>query len=956
MTMPTEPAPGAARVDPLATMDALREDVHTLGDLVGQVVREQAGDHIFGLVEEIRHAAIASRRVSTPDEAATDQAGADPMRERALVQWAEGQSTGDLTLIVRAFTVYFHLINVAEQHHRVRRLNERGRSATPLPESIAAAIDDVRAHHVAEAQVTALLPAISVRPVFTAHPSEVRRPTLLQHLERGAALLAELDIFKANPRRRHAIHDALRTTITLIWQTAETRTERPSVLDEVQSVVRVLAGTVYDVAPTVQRTLMTAALGTPEGNPPALAAPGVSDAPASTQPQPFLQPGSWVGGDRDGNPFVTPEVTVAAVRLARAAVLRRYLDDIQALGRDLSISQRLVGATPALLASIEQDRAALGQQPVPQWADEPYRRKCGLIAERLRRTAEDEPGGYPHPDALLADLRLLRESLLAHRGERIVGGALWDLAMRVRTFGFALCELEVRQHAARFQAAAAELLQLGQGSSGGTPYNEMSERDRAAALERQLAGPTLALPPAALSAETRQTLATLRAIATIQDHHGETACRTVIISMCRAPSDVLAVLFLAREAGLFAWGGPGDDTSCQARVDIVPLFEEVEELRTCAGVIEALLTSAAYRAALRARGWQQQIMIGYSDSNKDAGYVAASWETYRAQETLGRLARTHGLKLELFHGRGGAVGRGGGPMSRAILARPPAARLPTLKVTEQGEVIFARYSHPAIAERHFEQIVHALLRSSLEPAEGEPLAEWLQTMDRLAARSREVYQRDVKQSPDFLRFFREATPFPELSSLNLASRPVSRSGGTALSLDDLRAIPWSFSWTQIRANVPGWFGLGSALEEEIAAGGLERLRAMYAGWRFFATTMDNAQRSLGIADMPTTRRYATLATDGERHFALIEAEYNRSVRTVLQVTQQQTLLERSSVLARSIRLRNPYVDALHVAQIALLRRYRAASQESVADRNRMLLLDAIHHSINGIAAGLQETG
>lgn len=930
MEQPPEAGAGATRVEPLPAMDALREDVHTLGDIVGQVVREQAGERIFGLVETVRLAAIEARA----------EGRADVDRERALLEWAEAQSTADLTLIVRAFTVYFHLINVAEQHHRVRRLYERERSDAPLPESIEAAVALLRERGVTETEISALLPVLVVRPVFTAHPSEVRRPTLLQHLDRCMALLVEHDVFKANPRRRRAIADALRAEITLLWQTAETRSERPGVLDEVQSVVRVLSGTVYDVAPQAQRTLLTAVLG------------GERALPPSPEAHPFLRPGSWVGGDRDGNPFVTPDVTVAAARLGRTAVLRRYHDDVQAIGRDLSISQRLVGASPQLLASLERDLAALGAQPVPQWADEPYRRKCGLIAERLRRTAEDEPGGYSTPDALLADLRLMRTSLLAHRSERVAGSALWDLEVRVRTFGFSLCELEVRQHAARFAAAVGELLQL----HGSGSYADLSEHERAELLERSLALSPLAVLPAALSAETRQTLATFRAIAAIQDRQGEAACQTVIISMCHAPSDVLAVLVLARETGLFSWDGPdAPSETCRARIDIVPLFEEVEELRSSARVMEALLASPAYRAALRARGWQQQIMLGYSDSNKDAGYLAATWETYRAQESLARMARSAGLGLELFHGRGGAVGRGGGPMGRAILARPPEARLPTLKVTEQGEVIFARYSHPEIAERHFEQMIHALLRSALEPAEGDPPDEWVRTMERLASRSREVYQRHIKNAPEFLRYFREATPFPELASLNLASRPVSRGGSQTLTLADLRAIPWGFSWTQTRANVPGWFGLGTAIEEEIAAGGVERLRAMYAGWRFFATAMDNAQRSLGIADMPTVRRYTTLATDGSAQLDLLDAEYARSVRAVLRVTGQQTLLERSSVLARSIRLRNPYVDALHVAQIALLRRYRAQTTGGQGE-DAAPLLDAIHHSINGIAAGLQETG
>ncbi|HEX8983591.1 MAG TPA: phosphoenolpyruvate carboxylase [Ktedonobacterales bacterium] len=925
------------RLAPYAAMDALRDDVRLLGDLVGQVVREQAGDHIFALVEEVRLAAIAVRDAESPDVES----------ERALLQWAERQTTADLRSVTRAFSIYFHVINVAEQHHRVRRLNERERADVPLPESIAAAVARLREQGVSQERITALLPSLRVRPVFTAHPSEARRPTLLLHLERCATLLTDYDIYRENPRRRRAIEDDLRAVITLLWQTAETRTERPSVLDEAQSVVRVLAGTVYDVAPQVQRTLESATLMT---------SPSLPPEPAGSA---FLEPGSWVGGDRDGHPFVTADVTRAAARLARTSVLRRYMEEAQAIGRDLSVSFRMIGASDALMASLERDRVELGVTPVAQWADEPYRRKCGLIAERLRRAAEDEPGGYPDADALLADIRLMRESLLDHCGQRLAGGRLWDFETRVRIFGFRLCELEVRQHSARFTAAVTELLQL----ANAQPYDTLDEAGRVVALEAALTAAPIALPAAALSAETRQTLAAFDAIRAIQERHGEAASRTVIISMCRAPSDVLAVLLLARESGLFDWSGSaGDlDAPAHARIDIVPLFEEIGELRQSAHILEALLRIPVYRAALRARGWRQQIMIGYSDSNKGAGYLAAAWATFGAQEALARAAAAHGLALELFHGRGGAVGRGGGPMGRAILARPPHASYPTLKVTEQGEVIFARYSHAAIAERHFEQIVHALLRSALEPPEGEPPAEWVETMERLAARSRDVYHQQIKENAAFLRFFREATPFPELASLNLASRPVSRQGRGGAdepppNLADLRAIPWSFSWTQTRANLPGWFGIGSALREEIASGGLERLRAMYVGWRFFATTMDNAQRSLGVADMPTFHRYATLATDGAPQTAMVDEEYQRAVSAVLAITQQQALLERSSVLARSIRLRNPYVDALHLAQIALLRRYRAAPSGEVEAPERARLLDAIHDSINGVAAGLQETG
>jgi phosphoenolpyruvate carboxylase len=482
-------------------------------------------------------------------------------------------------------------------------------------------------------------------------------------------------------------------------------------------------------------------------------------------------------------------------------------------------------------------------------------------------------------------------------------------------------------------------------------------------------GEPLALADDALSPLTRETLATFRAMADIQRWYGPQACQTYIISMSRAPADVLAVLFLAREANLFRWDG-GATAACA--LDVAPLFERIEELRACGETMTRLFASPAYRAALAARGQRQQVMIGYSDSNKDGGYVAGTWQTYRAQVALAQAATAAGVTLTLFHGRGGAIGRGGGPMGRAIQARPTVARAPLLKATEQGEVIFSRYGNPAIAERHFEQAISQLLRSALQRADAPPAPDWIATMERLALRSQQQYEQDVKWSPAFLRFFYEATPFPILASLKLASRPVSRvtfapqstspADGSAGGADsdqsrfaDLRAIPWVFSWNQARADLPGWFGLGSALDAEIARGHLAQLQAMYANWPFFTSLLDNAQFSLGIADMPTFHRYSALSAEGARFFTLVVAEYERSVRTALQVTRQYELLERFPRLARSIKLRNPYVDALHIAQIALLRRYYALPPDAPA-AERAALLDALHHSINGVAAGIQRTG
>ncbi len=921
---------------------ALRADVHLLGGLVGDVLREQQGDSLFATVERLRTAAIAARAGGT---ATADEIAA---REDPLQEWVERQSDEDLLALIRAFGVYFHVINLAEQHHRVRMLRVYERSGRPVHESVAEALGTLAARDVSADTARDLLSSLTVHPVFTAHPSEARRRSLLAHLERIMELLDRLDDPRATPAARQRTLDALRLRITEIYQTAETRIERPSVEDEARTVHYFVAGILYDVAPRIREAVERAFRDAyPEAAPPELT--------------PMLRIGSWVGGDRDGNPAVSPDVTRGVARLARDAVLRRYREEVQALGRDLSLSLRLSGASEELLTSIQADRADLGVAPISQWRDEPYRQKLGLVGERLRRTEVEARGGYASANDFAADLALIERSLRGHCGERIADGPLRDLRDRVHVFGFSLGELEIRQHAERHARAVGEVLRL----AGRDDYLAQDEAGRLALLESALAGaPLVPKGPsgaAVLSAEARETLDTFGAMADIQRVFGREACQTYIISMARTPSDVLAALLLARERGLFAWYRDG---SARCDLDIVPLFETIPELEACDGILRRLAALPAYRAALAARGGRQQIMIGYSDSNKEAGYLAATWATHRAAAQLTRAAADLGLDLVLFHGRGGAIGRGGGPMGRAILARASRARAPRLKATEQGEVIFARYGVPEIAERHLEQMLSALLLSASEETStegmsaGGPPDAWIETIQRLVADARSRYDALLRESPAALDFFRQATPFSELATLRLASRPVSRSGGAErLTLEDLRAIPWGFSWTQIRANLPGWYGLGGALEAEIAAGRLPLLREMYTGWRFFALALDNAQISLGTADMATVHRYATLATTaaGEEVPRMLAEEHARSVSAVLQITGQRELLENVPTLLRTIRLRNPYVDALHLVQIALLRRYRSLAGDAPEER-RAYLLDAIHHSINGIAAGLQTTG
>lgn len=920
------------RAEPI---DRLRDDVRILGESVGIVLQEQGGAGLFHAVERMRNEAIALR----------SSEHRDPARERALMHWAEHQSTDRLMQLVRAFTVYFHVINAAEVNHRVRSLSSAGPHSH---ESVLAALITLASKDISAEELQRQICRLEVHPVFTAHPSEARRRTLLHQLEGLVELIGRLDDPRYEGEGREETLEQVRAFVTLLWQTAETRIKHPTVLDEVRSALYFLTGTAYEAAPRVQASVQKALSR----------AYGVERADLP----PILRFGSWVGGDRDGNPAVTAEVSRAAARLARASILGRYQEEMHEVGRTLSVSERLTGVSRSLMSSIDHDRAELAVQPVRAWADEPYRRKLGLMGERLRRAETGEPGGYDGPEVFLADLKLVTSSLESHKGGRIASTLLLDLARRVEIFGFHLAELEIRQHAERHEAAVDELLAL----SGLPGYAEAGDDEKEAILEERLAGPPLSLPLQALSPGTREVLDTFQAVADIQRAGGEGASHTCIVSMSRAASDALAVLFLAREAGLFLW--PGGNSHATGRLDVVPLFEKIEELRHCGDIMARLFGSRPYRAALQARGNRQQVMVGYSDSNKDGGYLSSNWQIYRAQDALARVATTAGVELTVFHGRGGAIGRGGGPVGRAIMARPPKARSPRLKTTEQGEVIFARYGHPAIADLHFEQVIHALLLSSLGASGNghrmeEPPKEWVATMERLAESSRRAYEALVKHTPGFLDFFRQVTPFPELGTLKLASRPVSREGAAVadITLDDLRAIPWVFSWTQARINLPGWFGIGSALSEEIekgGRGGLEALKAMYRDWAFFATALDNAQLSLGTADMATARLYAsTLARQESMQEIIeqIEEEYHKSVEAVLQVTGQSELLERSSIVARSIKLRNPYVDALHISQVAMLQRYRSLGPDASEDE-RAELLDAIHHSINGIAAGLQTTG
>jgi phosphoenolpyruvate carboxylase len=908
-------------------IERLRDDVRFLGQLLGETLVEQVGTDLLDLVERVRSEAIAARDRGHP----VDQ---------SLISLIENLPHEQMSRLVRAFTVFFYLVNAAEEQHRLRSLRERSLAepGRPRPESIAAAMRTLREAGITADAIAAFLARLRINPVLTAHPSEARRRTVLQHLRRISALIAAL----ASSAEREAVLADLLEEVTLLWQTDEVRISRPTPLDEVRTGLFFFDETLFDVVPRIYRDL--------------------ADALAAEYPgqrweiPPFLRFSSWIGGDRDGNPAVTSEVTLTALELQRLHVLQRYRADVVDLRRWLSPSVRQVGVSAALLDAIARHVdafGAFGQEVIARAPVEPYRQMLTLIEERLRRTEARLTPAYSSADDLLADLDLIAESLVLHRGQRIAAGKLQDLRWRVRAFGFHLAELEIREHSQRHEQALTEIL----AATAVCPnYRALSDAERVALLAREIANPR-PLIPSELSFDpaTTRVVELFRTIRRAQEQYGTAACQRYIISMTHSAADVLAVALLAKEAGLI---DVREGRPPRATLRIVPLFEGIDDLRRAPRVVDELLDLPVYRRIVAAAGDCQEIMLGYSDSNKDGGYLAANVALYEAQDPLAAVCERHGVQVELFHGRGGAIGRGGGPMGRAIAALSRRALNARLKFTEQGEVIFARYGNPGIAHRHLEQVVHATLLAGLEPRGAtcpeDVLRRWHAILDNLADRALATYHALVTRTPGFERYFREATPFPEIAEHTIASRPVSRS--TTASLADIRAIPWVFSWTQCRVSLPGWYGVGSAVLGYLDEHPDERsvLQAMYREWPVFRSIIDNCQISLATADMAVARLYRDAVTDpalAARIYQMITDEYERSKQAVLTLTGYPVLLGPSSLLRQSIQLRNPYVDPLHVIQASLLKVLRRGGL--YGDRRPV---DLVLQTINGIAAGVQTTG
>ena len=918
-----------------APQEAISADIHLLGNTLGETIRRLAGDEAFDLVEEVRRAAKALRNAPSVDEARN-------LRERL-----GHLGLAELRTLIRAFSIYFDLINLAEQQARVRALRAKAArfGDRPMTESPEEALIQLRDRGIGAEEVAAQLDRALVCPVFTAHPSESRRRTILENLAAIARQLDRLESGSPRSSEREEALAALNEDIETLWLTETIRSARPTVLDEVRQGLGVVEDRLLAVVPRVYRDLEA---GLRRAYP-----DHAWDVPA------FLRFGTWIGGDRDGHPNVTHEVTAQAVRLQQEMLLGHYLERVEDLWRRLSHSDRLVPSGPDLRASLAKDAALFPEVPTAP-EHEPYRAKCRMISAKLRRTLEDlsrvrprwgEPespapeGVYLGRTGLLDDLKVIADDLERSGARAAASGAVRDLIRIVEVFGVHLFRIDLRQHSARHTRAIDEVFRH---AGVADDYEALGPDERFALLVEEL-GRTRPLIPARLpyEAETVEVVETFQTSAAILERQNPEGLGTYIISSATQPAHLLEVLVLAREAGLFR---PADGVS---RLDIVPLFEALEPLQQAAPIIRKLFDLPVYREHLRLRGDLQEVMIGYSDSNKESGALQSAWALYRAQCDLVEAGKGAGVTMQMFHGRGGAIGRGGGPANRAILAQPRGTVDGRLRMTEQGEMIADRFGHPAIAERHLNQVLHAVLLSSFPDETEAPDPAWLALLDELAESARRHYRTLVYETPEFLAYFEQATPIEEIAQFKIGSRPSRRGGSTRI--DDLRAIPWVFSWMQSRQALPGWFGLGGALAEHLESkpDDLERLREMYRRWPFWRAQVDNAQMILVKADMTIARLYADLVDDqalAARIFDRIEAEYRRTVDVICRIIGQENLLDHSPLLQNSIRRRNPYIDPLSFIQLVLLKRLRSG------DEPRDELLAATLESINGVASGLKNTG
>ncbi len=893
--------------DEPAKDNPLRRDVRSLGAILGQVLTEQSGQEVFESVEELRHLLIEHRETArrSPEQSSASE---------LMVKAQKIVSAMDLPRayqVTKAFASYFELTNLAETNHRKRRrrAGKLGRDSAPLPGSFRGTLLRMRDAGVSPENALAALDQIRITPVFTAHPTEVARQTVLLKRRRIAQQLEDLDRLPLTPEEAETCENNIRAEVTSLWQTDEVRLAKPTVNDEIRMGLRYFRLSLFDSLPKLYAEIVEAFLDVY----------GL-ELDESSVPN-IIHFGSWIGGDRDGNPLVKPECILDALDAARSLILREYMNDVEALSDRLSSSKRQTRVSKELLDRLKNyERTIPGVHLAwgPDNQAESYRRFCSYMFHRLQHTRDsvDAPAAYTRAAELEQDLLLVWNSLISNRGERLSRTYIGSLLRKLRKFGFHLHALDIRQHA---RVHAQVIKQLGP------------------AFDAQPESP-----------EARELLETFQTIRRLKQSHPPESIRQYVISGAESEADVLAVLQLAQRAGVQVAGSPNDPGLMP-----VPLFESIESLQASSTIMRKLWSDPEYQKLIDSWGRWQEVMLGYSDSNKDGGMLTSTWELYKAHRELHHTAQEFGVKLRLFHGRGGTVGRGGGPTHSAILAQPAGCFSGQLRVTEQGEVLNWKYADLVLAEWNLELMMAASLEALLRPAaQSEHPKTWEEAIEEMSDTAFRIYREQIADNPDVLEYFEQATPVNELDTARIGSRPARRAKGRRL--EDLRAIPWVFGWMQSRFAVPAWFGVGFALEQfsKKSTAHDHLLREIAKAFPMFSGMISNVELGMAKADLGIARNYSSLvknATLRKRVFTMLEEEFLRSRRMILRVTGQRDLLARNRVLARSIRLRNPYVDPMSLIQVELLRRKQAGEQISELEY-------PMGATINGIAAGLHNTG
>ncbi len=917
-------------ISPFDSEDAeLRADIRRMGDMLGETLRNLWGEELYDLVEYVRTSTRTLRDSPNPE-----------LREQLIKKLDES----DLWLVirtVRAFTSYFHLANVAEQHHRIEFKGIAGARREWLEE----AFDRIREAKIPPEEISELVDRLEVRPVYTAHPTEAARRSILGKLSRVGKLLNE----RSNPglleSEQRRLDRRLSEVVEEILQTDELRHARPQPIDEARNIMFYMEDMFSYAIAEVEEALDDQ-----------LETFGISKSPTTRS----LRFGTWVGGDRDGNPNVTHTLTRQILDLQHERALKMFAPAIASLAQTLSQSTRIVEISDELLDSLEKDRVELPAVWDEFWnldEEEPYRLKCAFIYERLRNgiaaaegaAATNDKPRYTNVEPLLADLQLMLDSLEANQSSASANGEVRRVMQRISAFGMTLATMDIRQHAEVTGGAVNELIDRVDATEGG--FGSLSMDERSARMVEELNSKrVLSSRGAIFSPATTEILDLVETVRQAQDEYGEPVIESWIVAMTRDIDDLLAVLVLAKESGLVV---PSEGVS---RISVVPLFEEIEDLRRSHEVMDRFLLIPEIKSLVEKSGGVVEVMLGYSDSNKDGGIMTSQWELYKAQRALLKIGQKHGVSFRLFHGRGGTVGRGGGPTNDAIMAQPHATVDGRIKITEQGEVISDKYGLPELARNHLELSVAAVIEASLLHAEPrhtpERLEEWFTTMDWLSERAFAKY-RSLVEIEGFVDYFMDSTPVEELAGMNIGSRPSRRaSADGSRSIDDLRAIPWVFGWMQSRQIIPGYFGVGQALREAREAGMEDVLAEMFEGWAFFRTFISNVEMTLVKSSMEIAGRYVDTLVDPSLHhiFDGIKEERNKAVQELLRITGQENLLDHQPVLKRTLAVREYYVDPLNYLQVSLLARRRSSDGDDPSVERALLL------SINGVAAGLKNTG